>query len=115
MSEIWRGKPEDDELRKLKKERQYIIFVPNPEDETNFSVMVVDTLSSNSIHEEYQEESFNVSNIIIKGIMNMLDNELDYLVERGESFIMDEYREEKENEFKNSENVIVFDPKKAKH
>ena len=115
MSEIWRGKPEDDELRKLKEERQYIIFVPNPEDGTNFSVMVVDTLSSNSIPEEYQEESFNVSNIIIKGIMNMLDNELDYLVERGESFIMDEYREENENEFKNSENVIVFAPKKVKH
>ena len=93
MSEIWRGKPEDDELRKLKEERQYIIFVPNPEDETNFSVMVVDTLSSNSLSEEYNEEGFNISNIIIKGIMYMLDTELDYLVERGEIFMMDEYRE----------------------
>jgi len=114
MTNTWMGKPDDDELKKLKKERQYVIFVPNPEDETHFSVMIVDTVSPGPLHEEYQEESCNVSAIIIKGIMYMLDSELDYLVEKGESFIMDEYKEEKKELFKNSENVIVFDPKKIK-
>jgi len=73
--DTWRGKPEDSELKKLTKERQYVIFVPNPEDETNFSVMVVDTVSSPD--KEDEKENFNVSNIIIKGIMYMLDSEFD--------------------------------------
>ena len=44
----------------------------------------------------------------------MLDSELDYLVEKGQEFIEEEYLEVKQNSFKNSENVIVFDPKKIK-
>ena len=103
--DTWRGRPDDDELKKLKKERQYIIFVPNPEDETNFSIMVVDTV----------KENFNVSNIIIKGIMYMLDSELDYLVEQGEKFILDEYEESMEETLKNSDNILMFDPRKTKH
>tara|TARA_R110002072_G_scaffold54088_3_gene142224 strand:+ start:2218 stop:2556 length:339 start_codon:yes stop_codon:yes gene_type:complete len=111
--DTWRGRPDDDELKKLKKERQYIIFVPNPEDETNFSIMVVDTVSSHN--KDAEKENFNVSNIIIKGIMYMLDSELDYLVEQGEKFILDEYEESMEETLKNSDNILMFDPRKTKH
>jgi uncharacterized secreted protein with C-terminal beta-propeller domain len=110
--DTWRGKPEDSELKKLTKERQYVIFVPNPEDETNFSVMVVDTVSSPD--KEDEKENYNVSNIIIKGIMYMLDSELDYLVEQGENFILDEYEESIEESLKNSDNILMFDPRKTK-
>ena len=70
--DTWRGKPEDSELKKLTKERQYVIFVPNPEDETNFSIMVVDTVSPHN--KDAEKENFNVSNIIIKGIMLLIFN-----------------------------------------
>ena len=45
----------------------------------------------------------------------MLDSELDYLVEKGQEFLEEEYMETKEDAFKNSKNIIVFDPKKIKH
>ena len=115
MINTWNNRPNSKELENLKGDRHYIIFVPNPDDETNFSVLVADTFSPDLSEQSYDEESFNVANIIVKGIMAMLDSELDYLVEKGQEFIEEEYMETKEDAFKNSENVIVFDPKKIKH
>ena len=115
MINSWNGRQNSKELEHLKGDRHYIIFVPNPDDETNFSVLVADTFSPDLSEQSYDEESFNVANIIVKGIMAMLDSELDYLVEKGQEFIEEEYMETKEDAFKNSENVIVFDPKKIKH
>ena len=57
----------------------------------------------------------NVSVLVVKGIMYMLDNELEYLVEKGAEFIQEEYFSLKKQMFKNTDNVLVFDPKKVKH
>ena len=114
MFNTWNAGFDDEELKSLQAERQYMIFIPDPEDSGVFSVKVADTTSVTD-EEDDEEESFNVSNIIVKGIMAMLDSELDYLVEKGQEFIEEEYMETKEDAFKNSENVIVFDPKKIKH
>ena len=42
----------------------------------------------------------------------MLDAELEYLVERGAEFVQEEYVALKKEMFKNTDNVIVFPPKK---
>ena len=107
--DTWRGELDDSELDSLKEERQYIIFVPNPDDETNFTITVVDTVSSNG--KDVEEEIFNVSNVVIKGIMHMLDTELEYLVEKGDDFILKEYEET----LNKSDNLLMFDPRKTKH
>ena len=95
--DTWRGELDDSELDSLKEERQYIIFVPNPDDETNFTITVVDTVSSHGK--------------VIKGIMHMLDTELEYLVEKGDDFILKEYEET----LNKSDNLLMFDPRKTKH
>tara|TARA_R110002020_G_scaffold40033_1_gene118451 strand:+ start:646 stop:993 length:348 start_codon:yes stop_codon:yes gene_type:complete len=114
MINSWNGRNNVDELQHLKGDRHYIILIPNPDDETNFSVMVADTFSSDLSERPPDDDYFNVANVVVKGIMSMLDSELDYLVEKGQEFIEEEYLEVKQNSFKNSENVIVFDPKKIK-
>jgi hypothetical protein len=107
--DTWRGTLDEDEVTTLKEERQYIIFVPNPDDETNFAITIVDTVSSHD--RDAEEERFNVSNSVIKGIMHMLDSELDYLVEKGDDFILKEYEET----LNKTDNVLMFEPRKTKH
>ena len=77
MINSWNGRQNSKELEHLKGDRHYIIFVPNPDDETNYSVLVADTCASDLSEQSYDEESFNGSNIIVKGIMDMWGSELE--------------------------------------
>ena len=116
MVDNWNENFDEEELEALQEGRQYIIFRPNPEDEATFSVKIADTTSAD---EEFSDSleglPSNVSVLVVKGIMYMLDNELEYLVEKGTEFIQEEYLSLKKQMFKNTDNVLVFDPKKVKH
>ena len=46
--------------------------------------MVADTFSSDLSERPPDDDYFNVANVVVKGIMSMLDSELDYLVEKGQ-------------------------------
>jgi|TARA_R100001530_G_scaffold57829_1_gene42002 hypothetical protein len=111
MFKKWNGELDEEELSVLHEGRQYVVFYPSPEDETTFSVKVVDTTEAS---EEYNEEFPNVSVVVVKGIMHMLDFELEYLVERGVEFMQGEVASVQKDKFKNSDNVIVFSPKTRK-
>ena len=111
MAEDW-DENSNEELSHLQEDRQYVIFVPNEEDEATFSVMVADTFSNDPSKQESHIERFNVSSLVIKGIMYMLDSELEYLVKKGEEYVRYENKESAKILFKNSENVIVFDPER---
>jgi len=113
MFNTWNSGFDEEELKSLQAERQYMIFIPNSEESGTFSVKVADTTStSNDFTDDDDELSHNVSTIVLKGMMYMLDNELEYLVEKGQELIYDEYMEMKTNAFKNTDNVLVFKPKK---
>jgi len=116
MVDNWNENFDEEELESLQEGRHYIIFKPNPEDEATFSVKIADTTPAD---EEFRDSleglPSNVSVLVIKGIMYMLDNELEYLVEKGAEFIQEEYLSLKKQMFKNTDNVLVFDPKKVKH
>ena len=111
MFNTWNAGFDDEELKSLQAERQYMIFIPDPEDSGVFSVKVADTTSITD-EEENEDISANVSSVIIKGFMYMLDNELDYLVDKGQELIYEEYIEMKTTSFKDTDNVLVFKPKK---
>jgi hypothetical protein len=116
MVDTWNETFDEEELECLQEGRQYIIFKPNPEDENTFSVKIADTTpeeekSSGSL----EESSSNISVLVVKGIMYMMDNELEYLVESGAEALNKEYLLFKREKFKDSSNVLVFDPSKEKH
>jgi len=111
MFNTWNAGFDDEELKSLQAERQYMIFIPDPEDSGTFSVKVADTTSVTD-EEDDEDISANVSSVIIKGFMYMLDNELDYLVDKGQELIYEEYIEMKTTSFKDTDNVLVFKPKK---
>ena len=111
MFNTWNAGFDDEELKSLQAERQYMIFIPDPEDSGVFSVKVADTTSVTD-EEDDEDISANVSSVIIKGFMYMLDNELDYLVDKGQELIYEEYIEMKTTSFKETDNVLVFKPKK---
>jgi len=111
MFNTWNAGFDDEELKSLQAERQYMIFIPDPEDSGVFSVKVADTTSVTD-EEDDEDISANVSSVIIKGFMYMLDNELDYLVDKGQELIYEEYIEMKTTSFKDTDNVLVFKPKK---
>jgi hypothetical protein len=116
MDSSWEERDPNDELKDLKEGRQYIIFIPNPEDDTNFSVMIADTVPITKEGDlSYKESYANVSMLIVKGMVFMLNNDLEYLLERGEEVMDSEYIEAKKDQFKNIENVVVFKPKDTKH
>ena len=117
MDKPWTNKYNTEELEGLKKERQYIIFIPDPENHSNFATMIADTTtlaelikSSDDIELDYDEKHPNISMVVIKGIMHMLAHELDYLVDKGEEMMYDEYME---SITKDEDNVIMFKPKKG--
>jgi|6_EtaG_2_1085325.scaffolds.fasta_scaffold44151_2 hypothetical protein len=112
MFNTWNAGIDDEELQSLRAERQYMIFIPHPEDSGTFSVKVADTTSVTDDEEDEDEIHSNVSSVIIKGFMYMLDNELDYLVDKGQELIYEEYIEMKTTSFKDTNNVLVFKPKK---
>jgi hypothetical protein len=115
MVDTWNETFDEEEIECLQEGRQYIIFKPNPEDESIFSVKVIDTtLEEGKLSDTSEESSSNISVLIVKGIMHMLDNELDYLAERGSEVVKEEYLSFKKEMFKNSNNVLVFDPNKVK-
>ena len=115
MVDNWNENFDEEELESLQEGRHYIIFKPNPEDEATFSVKIADTTPSNEEFDGSLEGlPSNVSVLVVKGIMHMLDSELEYLVERGAEFIQEEYLAVKKEMFKNTDNVIVFPPKKIK-
>jgi len=111
MFNTWNAGFDDEELKSLQAERQYMIFIPDPEDSGVFSVKVADTTSVTD-EEDDEDISANVSSVIIKGFMYMLDNELEYLVDKGQELIYEEYIEMKTTSFKDTDNVLVFKPKK---
>ena len=116
MVDTWNDTFDEEELECLQEGRQYIIFKPNPEEESVFSVKIIDTTQKEEkLSDTSEESSSNISVLIVKGIMHMLDNELDYLAERGSEVIKEEYVSFKKEMFKNSNNVLVFDPNKVKH
>ena len=116
MVDNWNENFDEEELESLQEGRYYIIFKPNPEDEATFSVKIADTTPEEREFSNPMEGlPSNVSVLVVKGIMYMLDNELEYLVEKGAEFIQEEYLSLKKQMFKNTDNVLVFDPKKVKH
>ena len=113
MNNNWNEKFDEEELKSLQAGRHYIIFKPNPEDETTFSVKIADTTAPDKeFGSSLGELPSNISMLVVKGIMYMLDTELEYLVERGAEFVQEEYVALKKEMFKNTDNVIVFPPKK---
>jgi len=116
MVDTWNDTFDEEELECLQEGRQYIIFKPNPEDEATFSVKIIDTTQKEEkLSDTLEESPSNISVLIVKGIMHMLDNELEYLVDSGSQVIKEEYLSFKKEMFKNSNNVLVFDPNKVKH
>ena len=93
MVDNWNENFDEEELEALQEGRQYIIFKPNPEDEATFSVKIADTTPADKE-------------------LNDTDDELEYLVEKGAEFIQEEYLALKKELFKDTDNVIVFPPKK---
>ena len=115
MVDNWNENFDEEELEALQEGRQYIICRPNPEDEATFSVKIADTTPADETNDDvFDGMPPNVSILVVKGIMHMLDSELEYLVERGAEFIQEEYLAVKKELFKNTDNVIVFPPKKIK-
>ena len=113
MVNDWNENFDEEELEALQEGRQYIIFKPNPENEATFSVKIADTTPADKeLNDTDDELPSNVSILVVKGIMHMLDDELEYLVEKGAEFIQEEYLALKKELFKDTDNVIVFSPKK---
>ena len=86
MVDNWNENFDEEELESLQEGRHYIIFKPNPEDEATFSVKIADTTPADQeFSDPLEGPPSNVSVLVIKGIMYMLDNELEYLVEKVQS------------------------------
>ena len=93
------------------------LYDTNPQIVLESSKIITDCVKRNcpvNIEELFDGMPPNVSVLVVKGIMHMLDSELEYLVERGAEFIQEEYLAVKKEMFKNTDNIIVFPPKKIK-
>ena len=102
----WNDGEDKNEFRGMKKERLYIVLIPDPEDKARFTVKVAD-----STGELETGEQPHMSTLIVSGIMKMLDENLDYLADLGHENLMSNYYESREKLFEDCENIIVFNPK----
>jgi len=98
------------EARNLSKNRMYLIFEPSSKNSDEFSVKLADT----TIKKEDSTED-NKLLYVVMGLMSMVDSDLDFLIDKGQEVIYDLYLERKKQQFKNFENVIIFNPHERIH
>ena len=86
----------------LLEDRLYIMFIPDPDDTSKFSVEVADTIK------EGTELDSNVVKLIVLGIMDLLDEDVGELVDRGQARIMKKTTEERQLTLEGIDNVLLF-------
>jgi len=93
----WIEKEEDmSEYQNLQKERLYMILLPDEKDLSKFTVKIADTTS-------YTDDP-NIAILVLYGIMDLLDEGIEELADRGHKRIMEE-------SIKGSgDNVAMFKP-----
>lgn len=100
----------DEEINTLFKDRMYLIFSPNKDDPEEFSVKLADTTNP-YLKSEYNDRIL----YIVMGLMSMIDEDLDFLLDKGQEIMYNRYIEKKEKEFANSENVVILNPHDRVH
>ena len=82
-------------------DRLYLMFVPDPDDPTKFSVEVADTTSSS-------EQDPDIAKLIVLGIMELLDEDAEGLADRGHARALRNNEEDRQLLFEGFDNVVPF-------
>ena len=101
----WNEKDVPQSLMGLQDNRVYMIFIPNEKEPSKFGIEVVDTTSITDINET------NVAKLAMLGLMDIIDEGIEDLVERGYEKAIRQHTEERESLVANNENVVLFKPK----
>jgi len=100
----------DEEINSLYKDRMYLIFAPDKQDPEEFSVKLADTTQL-----ELNSEKHNRILYILMGLMSMIDEDLDFLLDKGQEIMYNSLVEQRKKEFASSKNVVVFNPHDRVH
>tara|TARA_R100001082_G_scaffold28899_1_gene14538 strand:- start:367 stop:699 length:333 start_codon:yes stop_codon:yes gene_type:complete len=100
----------DKEINSLHKDRMYLIFAPSKENPEEFSVKLADTTELELNSDRHSRILY-----IVMGLMSMIDEDLDFLLDKGEEIMYNTLTEQRKKEFADSKNVVVFNPHDRVH